>query len=540
MRHNRNVMELTGLSFIGSQRGSRDGSRFQAFAPQTGDPLQPVYRSATTQELDRAAKLAAEAFATYSQTSGKTRASFLRRIADGLEAHRDELAQRAHLETALPMPRLTGEVTRTANQLRMFAGVVEEGSWVNARIDPALPDRQPLPRPDVRSMLRSLGPVAVFGASNFPLAFSVGGGDTASALAAGCPVIVKAHPAHPGTSELAAHIITQAVVAEVLHPGVFSMLFDAGVEVGTALVKHPQIRAVAFTGSLRAGRALMDLAAARPDPIPCFTEMSSGNPVFILPGALRKGAAALAQNLFGSFTLGAGQFCTKPGIVLVPETAETPDFLSELKTLVENAQPFTLLTEGIAREYARATSGRSSQVSQQVTQSAQAAPSGSRGFSAQAHLFTASCGQFLNETGRRNGEPSLADEIFGPDTLVVTGDESDIKLIAQNLDGHLTATILGDEADLVANRQLIHILEQKAGRLIFNGFPTGVEVTHAMVHGGPYPSTSDPRFTSVGSLAIYRFARPVCFQNFPQTLLPLELQDENPLGIRRLRDGKPE
>ena len=530
-------MELTGLSFIGSQRGSRHGSSFQAFAPHTGDPLQPVFRSATLEELDRAAHLAAEAFASYSQSSGKTRVAFLRRIADSFESHREELAQRAHLETALPMPRLLGEVTRTANQFRMFAGVVEEGSWVQARIDPGLPDRTPLPRPDLRSMLRPLGPVAVFGASNFPLAFSVGGGDTASALAAGCPVIVKAHPAHPGTSELAAAIIRDAVIGLALHPGVFSMLFDSGIDIGAALVQHPLIRAVAFTGSLRAGRALMDLAAARPDPIPCFTEMSSGNPVFILPGALRKGPAALAQSLFGSFTLGSGQFCTKPGIVLLRESSEGSQFLSELKALVEQSRPFTLLTDGIAREYSRATVERAGQ----VTLSAQAATSaGTHGFSARAKLFTASSQEFLYETGRVEGEVGLADEIFGPDTLVVTGDEVDIRLIAQGLSGHLTATILGDEVDLAANRELIHILEQKAGRLIFNGFPTGVEVTHAMVHGGPYPSTSDPRFTSVGSLAIYRFARPVCFQNFPQALLPPELQDANPLAIRRLRDGKPE
>jgi NADP-dependent aldehyde dehydrogenase len=418
----------------------------------------------------------------------------------------------------------------------MFAGVVEEGSWVQARIDPALPDRQPLARPDIRSMLRALGPVAVFGASNFPLAFSVGGGDTASALAAGCPVIVKAHPAHPGTSELAAAIICESVIAKDLHPGVFSMLFDSGVAIGTALVKHPLIRAVAFTGSLRAGRALMDLAAARPDPIPCLTEMSSGNPVFILPGALRKGPAALAQSLFGSFTLGAGQFCTKPGIVLLRESTEGSEFLSELKALVEQSQPFTLLTQGIAKEYTRATAERAGQ----VTLSAQATAAGARGFSASAKIFTASSQEFLYETGRGEKELGLANEIFGPDTLVVTGDQQDIKLIAQGLDGHLTATIFGDEDDLTANRELIHILEQKAGRLIFNGYPTGVEVTHAMVHGGPYPSTSDPRFTSVGSLAIYRFARPVCFQNFPQTMLPPELQDSNPMGISRLRDGKRE
>ena len=528
-------MELTGLSFIGSERGSRDGSSFQAFAPSTGEPIQPVFRSATLQELNRAAQLAAEAFTSYSQTSGKARAAFLRRIADGFESHRDDLAQRAHLETALPLPRLTGEVARTANQFRLFASVVEEGSWVQARIDPVLPDRQPLPRPDIRSMLRALGPVVVFGASNFPLAFSVGGGDTASALAAGCPVIVKAHAAHPGTGEIAARIIVDAVASESLPVGTFSMLFGAGVEIGAALAKHPQIRAVAFTGSLRAGRALMDAAAARPEPIPCFTEMSSGNPVFILPGALRKGPSALAQGLFGSFTLGAGQFCTKPGVVFLAEAPQSLAFRDELKSFVEQAQPFTLLTGGIAREYDRATSARADQVA--LTAEAHLLSpigDGAEPFHAQAKLFTITLDDLLRQ-------PDLADEIFGPDTLIVRcGSTQDYLQAARALSGHLTATIFGDEDDLAANRELIHILEQKAGRVVFNGFPTGVEVTHAMVHGGPYPATSDPRFTSVGSLAIYRFARPVCFQNFPQAVLPPELQDANPLGIRRLRDGKPE
>ena len=522
-------MELIGQSLIGAHRGTRQGKSFQAMNPQTGATLPPVYYSATPEEVDQAVQLAADAFASYSQTGGKARGAFLRRIAAGFEEHKQEIAERAHLETALPMPRLLGEVGRTAGQLRMFAGVVEEGSWVQARIDPALPDRQPLPRPDIRSMLRPLGPVAVFGASNFPLAFSVAGGDTASALAAGCPVVVKAHQAHPGTGEIAATIIAEAAAAEGQHPGVFSLVFDAGIEVGAALVKHPLIRAVAFTGSLRAGRALMDLAAARPDPIPCFTEMSSGNPVFELPGALRKGPAALAQSMFGSFTLGAGQFCTKPGIVLVPEAPEGKSFFEELKSLVEKSQPFTLLTAGIAREYDRASDERGKRVPvAAVGVDSQAASE----FSARSKLFTVDLDQLL-------AQPQLAEEIFGPDTLLVHCDSTvDYVRAAKSLDGHLTATLLGDEDDLAANRELIQVLEQKAGRLIFNAFPTGVEVTHAMVHGGPYPSTSDPRFTSVGSLAIYRFARPVCFQGFPQALLPQELQDANPLGIARLRDGK--
>ena len=524
-------MELTGVSFLGNQRGSRSSATFHAFNPQSGGTLPPAYHCATQTEVETAATLAHEAFASYSQASGKTKAAFLRRAADGFDHHKQELAERAHLETALPMLRLLGEVSRTSNQLRMFAGVVEEGSWVQARIDPALPDRQPLPRPDLRSMLRPLGPVVVFGASNFPLAFSVAGGDTASALAAGCPVIVKAHSAHPGTSEIAAQIVTSAVAAEGLHPGVFSVLYGSGGEVGSALVKHPLVCAMAFTGSLNAGRTLMDLCAARPVPIPCFTEMSSGNPVFVLPGALRKGPNQLAQNLFGSVTLGAGQFCTKPGIVMVPQAPESQAFVDQLKLLVEEAQPFTLLTAGIAREYSRATEVRAKAA---PLAAAAAVLEPGEAFHAQSKLFSVPLEQLI-------ANPELADEIFGPDTLLVQCDSTtDYIRAAQALDGHLTATILGDEDDLAANRELIHILEQKAGRLIFNGFPTGVEVGHAMVHGGPYPATSDARFTSVGSLAIYRFARPVCFQAFPQAALPPELQDENPLGIRRLRDGKPE
>ncbi len=524
-------MTLTGTSFLGTHRGSQTDSVFHAQNPATGEQLAPAYHSADLAELDQAANQAAAAVPSYRQLSGAKRAAFLRRIADALDAHKQELAERANLETALPMPRLTGEVARTSNQLRLFASVVEEGSWVNARIDPALPDRQPLPRPDIRSMLRPLGPVVVFGASNFPFAFSVAGGDTASALAAGCPVIVKAHSAHPATSEMVASLITDAVAAESLHPGTFTMLYDAGIEIGAALVQHPSVAAVAFTGSLRAGRALMDLAAARPSPIPCFTEMSSGNPVFVLPSAVKEGPEDLAKRLFGSFTLGAGQFCTKPGIVLVPETPGAQPFFDELKSLVEQSPSFHLLTAGIAKTYTSSTAQRSAHIPLAASSSM---PMPHAGNAANAQLFAVCLDQFVDQ-------PELADEIFGPDTLLVhCGTAQDYARAAQALSGHLTATVLGNEEDLVAHRDLIQILEQKAGRVLINGFPTGVEVTHAMVHGGPYPSTSDPRFTSVGTLALYRFARPVCYQNFPQPLLPPELQDSNPLSIRRLRDGKPE
>jgi len=523
---------LIGTSFLGSHRGATGGHTFHAVNPQTGEALEPAYHSASKAEADAAAKLAAEAFETYSRTPGKARAAFLRRCADALDRHKDEIAQRAHLETALPLPRLTGEVARTTGQLRLFATLIEDGSWVEARIDPAIPARQPLPRVDLRSMLRPLGPVVVFGSSNFPIAFSVAGGDTASALAAGCPVIVKAHQAHPGTGEMIASLMVESVAAAGLPSGTFSALFGPGSDVGATLVQHPLVRAVGFTGSLGGGRALMDLCAARPHPIPCFTEMSSGNPVFVLPSALRKGTAELAKNLYGSFTLGAGQFCTKPGIVYVPDAPESPSFMEELRTLVEQSQPFTLLTAGIARSYASGTAARAQQIS--LAAAAATVSSAASSHACNAQVFKVCLDQLL-------GEPALADEIFGPYTLLVCCETTaDYLRAARALDGHLTATILGDEDDLAMHRELVQVLQEKAGRLIVNGFPTGVEVTHAMVHGGPYPATSDSRFTSVGTQAIYRFARPVCFQNFPQSLLPSELQDSNPLGIRRLRDGKPE
>jgi NADP-dependent aldehyde dehydrogenase len=521
-------MPLTGQSFIGSQRGALGGTPIHAINPATGEQLDPVYSSVSAAETDCAVQLAAQAFPVYAAASGKTKGALLRQIADGLDAIQQQLAERAHLETALPMPRLLGEVSRTSGQLRLFASVVEEGSWVEARIDPPLPDRKPLPRPGLRSMLRPLGPVVVFGASNFPLAFSAAGGDTASALAAGCPVIVKAHSAHPGTSELVATVIQQAVKNAGLPEGVFSLIYGSGVQAGGALVRHPLINAVTFTGSLAAGRTLMDMAAARPRPIPCFTEMSSGNPVFILPGTLKAEPETLAQGLFNSFTLGAGQFCTKPGIVLIPEQSETDRFLARLSELVNQAQPYTLLTPGIAREYARGSSHRATQATLAAqSPSADSTPA----CPANAQLFSSTLDEFLLK-------PELSDEIFGPDTLLVRCDSpTDYLRAAHSLDGHLTATLLGSEEDLAAHRELIAVLEEKAGRLIFNGFPTGVEVSHAMVHGGPYPATADARFTSVGTRSIYRFARPVCFQNFPDALVPAELQAGNPLGILRLIDG---
>ena len=454
-------------------------------------------------DLERAAQAAAAAATSFRNSSGHDRGALLRQIASNLESIGGEVVQRAHEETALPLPRLNGELARTCNQLRMFAALVEEGSWVDARID----HRQS----DIRSMLRALGPVAVFGASNFPLAFSVAGGDTAAALAAGCPVIVKAHPAHPRTSELAASAIRDAAPE-----GVFDIVSD--LETGIALVQHPVIRAVGFTGSRRGGQALMDAIAKRPDPIPIYAEMGSVNPLFILPGALRERGAAIAAGLQASVTLGVGQFCTNPGVVV----AERDDaFLSALEEKMAASAPATMLTPAIAGAYRSGVERLRGRVEQRVSIDAEGG----------AALFVTRAADFL-------GDGSLAEEVFGPSTLVVECSGRDEMLaIARGLEGQLTVTLHATDADLEQHRALIEILETKAGRLIVNGFPTGVEVCPAMVHGGPWPATSDSRSTSVGTRAIVRFARPVCWQDFPDALLPPELQESNPLGIVRMVDG---
>lgn len=520
-------MNLTGASLIAGEQSNTGGAEFRAVNPETGEMLDPPFVAATAADVDRAANTAHRAFEQYGYFSGRERAQFLRAIADGLDARSSELAARAGLETALPQARLQGEVKRASNQFRLFADLVEEGSWVAARIDTALPDRQPLPRPDIRSMLRPLGPVAVFGASNFPIAFSVAGGDTASALAAGNPVIVKAHPAHPGTSEIAAHVICEAARSCGVPAGVFSLLFDSGIEVGKALVQHPHICAVGFTGSHAAGRALMDIAARRPTPIPCFAEMSSSNPVFVLPSALRDRGAQLAAGLFGSFTLGAGQFCTKPGLVFLPRHAQTETFVTELRRLSEAGTGYTLLTPGIAASYRNAVQNRSTRGDLRVN----IVDANAAGCSTSAVLFETQIENFLTH-------PELEHEVFGPTSLVVHYQErAEMIQAAESLDGHLTATVFGSAEELAEYGDLIRVLQRKAGRVIFNGFPTGVEVSHAMVHGGPYPATSDSRFTSVGTQAILRFARPVCYQAWPEPLLPQELQDVNPLGISRVLNG---
>jgi alpha-ketoglutaric semialdehyde dehydrogenase len=522
---------LRGYSIVGGQSLDGEGATFTGIDPGTGAPLDPAYHYASLEDLARAADLAQEAFTTFGKLPGRERAIFLRHIAGGIESIAAELVERAHRETALPEARLKGELARTVNQLRLFAQVAEEGSWANARIDPAEPDRKPLPRADIRSVLRPLGPVAVFGSSNFPLAFSVAGGDTASAIAAGNPVIVKAHSAHPGTSELVGQVVSESVRACGLPVGTFALLFGAGSQMGTALVAHPAIKAVGFTGSLTAGKALMQVAAARPEPIPCFMEMSSANPLFVLPEALRSRGTQIAAGLFASFTLGVGQFCTKPGLVYLPLNEDADAFVGVLKAHVEQSAASPMLTESICRNHTTGVVLRESH--EHVDTLAQGTLHESAvGAYATPALFQVNGSALL-------ADPSLATEIFGPSTLIIRyADEEEMLALAEALEGQLTATLHGSGADIAASARLIGILERKAGRLIVNGFPTGVEVCHAMVHGGPYPATSESRMTSVGTQAIYRFARPVCYQDFPQAALPHELKDENPLGIWRLLNGQ--
>lgn len=511
---------LTGKSLIANQPVEGDSGRFTAGGELTH------FEEASRANVDDACNAAARAFEPYRHLPADRRAAFLDHIASAIEAS-DELVQTAHVETALPIQRLTGERARTAGQLRLFATLIREGSWVDARIDRAQPQRAPLPKPDIRRMLIPIGPVAVFGASNFPLAFSVAGGDTASALAAGCPVVVKAHPAHPATSELAGRAIIAAADAAGMPAGVFSLLQSTRPDIARALVEHPHIRAVGFTGSLRAGRALFDAAAARAEPIPVYAEMGSVNPVFILPGALAERGAAIAETLKDSVTLGVGQFCTNPGLTIGIRDGQFDDFVHRLEGLMSTAPAGTMLTSAICRSYETGVTrlsgiaGMSTTRSATTAQASQALPS----------LFVTDAEILLRHH-------DVAEELFGPSTVVVRcGSRDELEAVAGQLEGQLTATVHGTAGDLEEYASLISILETKAGRLIVNGFPTGVEVCPSMQHGGPYPATTDSRSTSVGTAAIHRFVRPVAYQNFPQTLLPVELQDPNERGVWRLVDG---
>jgi 2,5-dioxopentanoate dehydrogenase len=467
---------------------------------------------AMTAELD---ELLAAATA-YRAPGPMERAAFLRKIGEEIEGIEEELLTVCADETGLGRDRLAGERARTVNQLRMFASLIEEGSWVDARIDTAQPDRKPVPKPDVRRMLEPLGPVGVFAASNFPLAFSVAGGDTASALAAGCPAVVKAHPGHPRTSALVGDAIKRAVRASGIDAGVFGLLSDQSIEIGVALVRHPEIKAIGFTGSFAGGKALLDAAAAREEPIPVFAEMGSLNPLFILPHALTNRRDKIAQGLADSVTLGVGQFCTKPGFVAGIAGDGLEVLAGQVGDLLSKKPAGQMLTDGIAARFKKLIEERRSFVSAE-----------GGGIFLETDL-----GTFLRE-------PELHEELFGPATLLVKcSSEADLVAFAKQLKGQLTATLHADESDMELAAQLAEILRTKVGRIIWNGYPTGVEVCPAMHHGGPYPATSDARFTSVGTAAIQRFVHPTCYQNFPEALLPVELRNKNARNIWRTLNGE--
>lgn len=515
---------MKGTSIIGSRRGAVSDTNFRAFDPLTGSEIEPDFSSTAATDVDSAAALAEAARIPFGRTPGTERAALLRRIADNIEALGETLIARASLETGLAAERIRNERARTCGQLRAFADLLIDGSWVDARIDHGDSDRKPVPKPDLRSMLRPLGPVAVFCASNFPLAYSVAGGDTASALAAGCPVIVNAHVAHPGTAELVGTAVAAAVAECGIHEGVFSLLFSSGYEIGQALVRHPAIKAVGFTGSRRGGRALMDIAAARPEPIPVYAEMSSVNPTFILRDAIDSRGQTIAAGLHRSVTNDAGQFCTKPGLVFLENGQNTETFVRRFESLINESPTAPLLTGGIRNSYLETGEKRRG--------TSEEAVGGLEGFRVKPDVFQTSAENFLQT-------PELNEEMFGPATLLIrSNDREELLAAARSLEGQLTASIHGTEQDLIDFADLIEILEIKVGRLIFNGFSTGVEVCPSMVHGGPYPATSDGRSTAVGTRAIERFSRLVCFQNFPEASLPDELKEENPLGITRMVNGK--
>ncbi|WP_028203010.1 aldehyde dehydrogenase (NADP(+)) [Paraburkholderia nodosa] len=525
-------MTMNGDMLIGfsSVRGTEGEQR--AFNPASNSEIaDPVFGMGGSAEVDRAASLAAAAFDSWRNAPLAQRAAFLEAIAENILALGDELIERAQAETGLPAQRLQGERARTVGQLRLFAKVVRDGHFLAATIDHAQPAREPLPRADLRLAKVPLGPVAVFGASNFPLAFSVAGGDTASALAAGAPVIVKAHSAHLGTSKLVGSAIQKAVKEQGLPEGTFSLLFGAGRKLGEALVSHPAIKAVGFTGSRQGGLALMRLANTRPEPIPVYAEMSSINPVFLFPHALANRAEAIGKAFADSLTMGAGQFCTNPGLVLAVDGPDLDRFIEAAGAALASKPAQTMLTPGIFDAYC---SGRQSTGAVAgVTKAAEGEPAGERPNAAQAALY-------VTDAARLLASPELEAEMFGPASVVIRArDFGELLEVVEHIEGQLTVTLQIDAADLADAKRLLPALERKAGRILANGFPTGVEVCHAMVHGGPYPSTSNSMFTSVGAAAIDRFLRPVCYQDLPDSLLPDALQAANPLAVWRLVDGAP-
>lgn len=509
-------MHEPGSQLIGNTSSAEGQQTFQAFNPQRQEWMPQPFREATAGEIDRAVTLAAAAFNTYKKVAAPQRAAFLRAIADGIAALGDELTNTASAESGLPLARLQGERDRTTNQLRLFADLITEGSWVNARIDSGTPD--------VRQLQLPLGVIGVFGASNFPLAFSVAGGDTAAALAAGCTVVCKAHPAHPHTSHLVATVIGKAAQSTGMPEGVFSLLHGATVATGQQLAVHPLLSAIAFTGSFRGGKALYETATRRAVPIPVFAEMGSVNPVFFLPGILREKGEALAGQFLQSLTMGVGQFCTNPGLFITQTGSGV--FMETLLKNIAASPAGCMLTPGILDAYNKGLQ-QLQQAGAQVLGKAQEAAQ-----QAAPALLQVSAQQALDD-------PALCHEVFGPSSLHIRANSTEeLYRLAAALEGQLTATIHGTEEDLRQHAELVDILREKAGRIVINGFPTGVAVNHAMVHGGPWPATTPAAGTSVGTAAIYRFCRPVCYQDFPAYLLPPELQNNNPLNIWRLVNGR--
>ncbi|MFT4470465.1 aldehyde dehydrogenase (NADP(+)) [Arthrobacter sulfonylureivorans] len=519
---------LTGHSIIAGESVTGTGGTVNGFDPATNETLEPAYSLIDAAQLATATAAAEEAFDSFSSLDPETHAAFLEKIADNIEAVGEELVERAMAETGLPAARLNGERGRTTGQLRLFAAVVRQGDHRGVRIDPAQPDRQPMPRADIRQRKVPLGPVAVFGASNFPLAFSTAGGDTASALAAGCPVVFKAHNAHPGTSEIVGHAIADAVRDSGLHPGVFSLIYGPGASIGQALVSDPAIKAVGFTGSRSGGTALVATAAARPEPIPVYAEMSSINPVFFFDGALKGDLDALAAAYVGSVTGSSGQLCTAPGLVFVP-AGETGDaFAAAVNRAMAPSAGQTMLTRGIAESW---TAGVDSLGKQDGVELVARGQAGATQNAPAPAVFGTDVPTFLSNN-------VLHEEIFGAASLMVRYTSTDDLLAAaKRLEGQLTATLHMTDEDQATVAPLLPVLERKAGRILANGWPTGVEVGHAMVHGGPFPATSDTRTTSVGTLAIERFLRPVAYQNIPDALLPAPLQQSNPWQLNRRIDG---
>ena len=520
---------IEGKQIIGFELVAQGQEDFASVNPSTGENLSYRFKKATKEEVNKAVEKAAAAFQVYRKKSGKEKAAFLEKIADEIKALGDELVTLCMTETALPKGRIEGERDRTANQLKLFASLLREGSWLDARIETAIPDRAPLPKADIRYMEIGLGPVVVFGASNFPLAFSAAGGDTASALAAGCPVIVKAHGAHPATSELVAKAIQKAAKETGMPDGVYSLLHGDGRVVGTLLVKHPEVKAVGFTGSFAGGKALFDAAVAREVPIPVYAEMGSTNPVFILPGAMQERSEKIAQGFSSSVSLGVGQFCTNPGILIYENGNGAKGFTQQLETEFQKTSGGPMLAESIFNAYTKGVAHHTATKGMEIL----AQGGKSEGVNTASPILFKTTGEVFS------ANPELAEEIFGPaSVLVETTSKEEVLSIAKNLSGHLTATVHGTEKDLADYKELFDILEQKVGRIVINGYPTGVEVCHAMVHGGPFPSTTDGRSTSVGTAAIHRFTRPVSYQGMPQSLLPDELKNENPSGIWRLVNGE--